>query len=122
MVSAIMCTDMSGHFRMVGEIKRKDDLSPFNSTKPVDRQEMLNMIIHTADLSGQALPQEIAIKWEDCITREFQMQVAKEERLGLPVAPFMQNLQDLCIRNENQEIGRAVQQECRDRSRMPSSA
>eukprot|EP00456_Euglypha_rotunda_P011293 TRINITY_DN1293_c0_g3_i1.p1 TRINITY_DN1293_c0_g3~~TRINITY_DN1293_c0_g3_i1.p1 ORF type:complete len:276 (+),score=28.43 TRINITY_DN1293_c0_g3_i1:24-830(+) len=33
-----------------------------------------------------------------------------------------EKMEDLSIDNRSQEIGRAVQQECRDRSRMPSSA
>eukprot|EP00456_Euglypha_rotunda_P082099 TRINITY_DN80579_c0_g1_i1.p1 TRINITY_DN80579_c0_g1~~TRINITY_DN80579_c0_g1_i1.p1 ORF type:complete len:116 (-),score=31.36 TRINITY_DN80579_c0_g1_i1:10-357(-) len=43
------------------------------------------------------------------------------ERLKL-LLPQIYNLYRQCESEEIKEIGRAVQQECRDRSRMPSSA
>ena len=52
------------------------------------------MIVHSADLSGQVFKTEIAIQWEEKISAEFNDQAIEEAQLGLPVAPFMQNLAD----------------------------
>lgn len=45
-----------------------------------------------ADLSGQCYPARIARKWGDRVIQEFTAQARREEELGLPVMPFMQNL------------------------------
>ena len=46
----------------------------------------------SADLSGQCYPARIARKWGDRVIQEFTAQARREEELGLPVMPFMQNL------------------------------
>lgn len=48
--------------------------------------EIVNMLIHTADLSAQVLPLPVARVWEDRISREFSAQAVQEAKLGIPGA------------------------------------
>jgi hypothetical protein len=50
-------------------------------------------ILHTGDLSGQAVPLRLALKWGDRVIEEFKEQARKETLRGLTVAPFMINLE-----------------------------
>jgi hypothetical protein len=47
-----------------------------------------------SDLSGQVFPTAVAKEWEERISKEFKIQSDKEHQLGIPTAPFMQNLGD----------------------------
>mmetsp|Transcript_56683 Transcript_56683/g.134639 ORF Transcript_56683/g.134639 Transcript_56683/m.134639 type:complete len:915 (+) Transcript_56683:201-2945(+) len=67
-----------------------------------DRRFIMGVLIHTADLSGQALGRDLAQKWGELVLDEFQVQVAKELAEGLPVAPFMNNLEDPVKRTKTQ--------------------
>lgn len=52
----------------------------------------MRTLVHAADLSGQAYPPAVARQWGERVVREFREQAAKERRHGLPVAPFMAEL------------------------------
>lgn len=65
----------------------------FNPNDEKDRQTVMNVLVHTADLSAQVYPWETARVWEDRINMEFMAQAAKEKQLGLPVLPHMDNLE-----------------------------
>ena len=67
-----------------------------------DRQTLLNMCIHCADLSAQTLPWVTACKWEERISQEFAAQADAERALGLSPAPFMCNLDDIKVRGKGQ--------------------
>jgi len=103
-IGAIMATDMINHF---SECRNLEGLScdsgaPFNIKVPADRQIVVNLLIHSSDLSAQCFPTSIAATWEERITREFESQAAKEKKLGIPVAEFMQNLTNPLLRRQNQ--------------------
>ena len=73
--------------------------SLFDVSKADDRQLVCATLIHAADLSGQVYKSvQLAQEWERRISLEFQAQAAKETELGLPVAPFMTNLDDIAHR------------------------
>lgn len=86
-IAGIMATDMTQHFDLCkrAEQMTRDELFQQPAL-------MLKLIIHAADLSGQALPLEIARQWGSRIIQEFRSQAEKEKSLGLSVAPFMENL------------------------------
>ena len=49
--------------------------------------------MHLGDMAGQALPDFTAAKqWGFWIVEEFRNQAAEEQKLGLPVSPFMAKL------------------------------
>jgi GAF domain-containing protein len=93
-IEAILATDMTVHFEACRKLGGRDPSNPFNAADARERQQVVNTLIHTADLSGQVWPLSVSAKWEAAITEEFKAQAAKEERDGLPVAPFMQGLKD----------------------------
>jgi hypothetical protein len=71
---------------------------PFDETKELDRQYFVDVVVHSADLSGQLFPTHISANWEDRISAEFAEQAKVEAELKLPVAPFMQNLESMKTR------------------------
>jgi hypothetical protein len=92
---AIMSTDMTAHFFHVQELEDRAKSSPhFDITKQSSRRKLIGHIVHTADLSGQVLKQEIALQWGECCVREFQNQCQKEKELNIPVTPFMSGLEN----------------------------
>lgn len=104
-VSAIMATDMINHFSECRNLDRCDienTAAPFNIKVPADRQVVVNLLIHSADLSAQCFPTAVAKVWEERITREFENQAAREKAQGIPVAEFMQNLTNPLLRRQNQ--------------------
>ena len=68
------------------------------SERDEDRQFVLDLLVHGADLSGQIYPLPVAKQWEARVTNEFKLQAQLEETLGLPVAPFMMNLDQGVVR------------------------
>jgi hypothetical protein len=99
-VAAILNTDMTVHFESCKSLDGREPESPFNSKSEADRQQVVNLLIHSADLSGQVFPTPVAKVWEENISREFEAQAKKEKTKGIPVAPFMQNLSDPILRNQ----------------------
>jgi dual 3',5'-cyclic-AMP and -GMP phosphodiesterase 11 len=89
----IMATDMAVHFYHVErlEISAKST-THFDFEDPNSRRILLGHIVHAADLSGQVLSTELALKWGERCVAEFIAQCAKEKELGLPVTPFMDGL------------------------------
>ena len=92
----IMATDMSVHFYHVEKLEISSKLPPphFEINDPNSRRILLGHIIHAADLSGQILKLDLAIKWGDKCIQEFINQCIKEKELGIPVTPFMDGLED----------------------------
>jgi len=101
-VGGIMATDMLRHFTECRALDEREAMNPFNIQIPNDRQTVINLLVHSADLSAQCFPTPIASVWEERITREFEHQAAKEKALGIPVAEFMQNLSNPVLRRQNQ--------------------
>ena len=80
MVGAILATDMRYHssyvarFRTVADAYKDDPNQgvPFHREKEQDRQLLLDMIVHCADLSGQVLKQPLARAWGERVLTEFR--------------------------------------------------
>jgi AcrR family transcriptional regulator len=69
------------------------ELSPaFDRDDEKDRLFLLESIVHTADLSGQAFPHPVAMKWGDGIIEEFQKEAREYGKKGLTPPPFIANL------------------------------
>ena len=65
---------------------------PFDRTSDVERNELVAVLVHSADLSGQAYPEAIASNWGVRILAEFRREAAISAEQGLPVIPFMGSL------------------------------
>ncbi|KAJ3013162.1 hypothetical protein HKX48_005906 [Thoreauomyces humboldtii] len=53
------------------------------------RQQMINVILHAADISNAARPPDICKRWADMVVEEFFFQGEKEKELNLPISPNM---------------------------------
>jgi hypothetical protein len=94
-VAAILATDMTHHFELVGKFSTMLDTkeSTDNWTEPQERQLLINTLLHTADISNLGRSPEIAKKWSGLVFEEFLLQGDKEKELGIPISPYM-NRQD----------------------------
>lgn len=90
---AIMATNMAEHFKHVErlEVLSKND-PPFDINSPSSRRELVGYIVHTADLSAQTLPLELACAWGERCISEFRRQAELEKQNGYPVTAFMASL------------------------------
>ena len=69
--------------------------------KEQHRQFILNLITHSADLSGQITPLHIAQQWEERIAREFMQQSMMELHYGLPLTAYLQDMHIERVRLKN---------------------
>ena len=101
-IQSILSTDMAVHFDLCKQFSQlESDLSNFNQTREADRQLLMNLVVHSSDLSGQVMDISVASVWEDKVTSEFIAQALAEEELKLPVSEFMRGLTDTNIRFKN---------------------
>lgn len=86
-ISAVLATDISQHFALLGQMK-STILSSFNSNKKEDVFLMLKLIIKCADISNPAKHIDIARLWAERVCEEFYSQGDKERALGLSISPL----------------------------------
>ena len=105
-VEGILATDMKKHQKVIGKIKNKSVVynikngknfnKMFNETdanKLFDaQQEVLNMLIHSADISNPAKPSKISQQWTDKVYEEFFRQGDIEKKLGIPISMMCDRL------------------------------
>jgi len=91
MVRAILATDMSGHFDMTKELKSM--AAPFEAgAEEKVRNRLAEVVVHSADVSGQVLEWDVAQLWSNRVISEFATQADLEQARGLDTAPFMLGL------------------------------
>lgn len=95
-----MSTDMANHNKVLAALKSKIETFDIKAGKNVERmvfsdnvektfenqQTVLNMIIHSSDISNPAKPTHIQKTWVDLIFIEFFKQGDLEKSQGLPVS------------------------------------
>ena len=105
-IEGILATDMKKHQKVIGKIKNKTVVynikngknfnKMFNETdanKLFDaQQEVLNMLIHSADISNPAKPSKISQQWTDRVYEEFFRQGDIEKKLGISVSMMCDRL------------------------------
>ena len=105
-IEGILATDMKKHQKVIGKIKNKSEVynikngknfnKMFNETdanKLFDaQQEVLNMLIHSADISNPAKPSKISQQWTDRVYEEFFRQGDLEKKLGISVSMMCDRL------------------------------
>lgn len=100
MISAIMATDMKQHMMIASRaqalVHKMTDSGEFPLTiqSEVDRETLIELVLHTCDLSGQTMCSSLAKAWTKGVLSEFIQQAEREAVEGIPVAPFMQGLDD----------------------------
>jgi hypothetical protein len=70
MINAILGTDMSKHFGEVGKFKSRIGSGEFEA-KTQDKDLLINMMFHLADISNSTKPWELCQKWTDLLFFEF---------------------------------------------------
>lgn len=105
-IPLILATDMSKHMNIVANMQaRFRELAEDSlGSRPNDKREAGELLIHCADLSNSTKTFDISIRWSRCLAQEFEAQVAEEEDLQLPVTTFMQDLQKPSVFLKN-EVG-----------------
>lgn len=102
-IEAVLATDMTKHFTTVNKIKglclSQKDLSSLNED---DSWQIMHYCLHIADISNQAKPTEIAVRWTDRCLEEFFLQGDNEKRLGLQVSPLCDRM---TTQRGNSQIG-----------------
>lgn len=88
-VTCVMATDMSVHFELVDETKKIVSEGDFSFTDLQDQMFLCKLLVHSADLSNPVRPFHITQAWARRISAEFNLQVAKEQELNMPVLNFM---------------------------------
>lgn len=102
-VESILATDMSNHTKVYSTLKYRIDSiyldkdfsqnklkaiirAEDNYSKFDKQQDLVNFVVHTADISNPAKNFEVYSKWTDLVTTEFFNQGDLEKKEGLPVS------------------------------------
>ena len=106
MIDGVLATDMANHQKVLSSAKTlaetynikkgKNFQNVFNESendksivKLFDKQQnMLNMIIHTADISNPGKPDKVSNEWTKRVYGEFFVQGDMEKKLNIPISNF----------------------------------
>jgi len=87
-VSVVLGTDMSVHFKNVDRLSAAISAGNFDLTNRDDKTFVLEMVLHSADVANPCRPEPIYRMWTDKVMEEFYDQGDKEKDAGLPVSKF----------------------------------
>ncbi|XP_064105176.1 uncharacterized protein LOC135214754 isoform X4 [Macrobrachium nipponense] len=91
-IEAILATDLKRHFEILAEFNAKanePDAPGLDWNSETDRLLALQMCIKLADINGPCKALDIHTQWTARIAEEFYEQGDEEEKLGLPISPYM---------------------------------
>ncbi|GAM27773.1 hypothetical protein SAMD00019534_109490 [Acytostelium subglobosum LB1] len=103
-INSIIATDMSLHFPLVTKLKQKVTEQKMNQFKYInstsqDRQFLMELILHAADISNIAKPWDISKLWCERIGHESFLQGKKEVELGIPTTDWMDESKTTVAKN-----------------------
>jgi hypothetical protein len=84
-VSCILGTDISSHFRLLDQFKPSIKNLQSHSPSPSEKHVLLTTIVHTADISNPCKSPSLARRWTEMIYEEVLQQTNLEESSGLPI-------------------------------------
>jgi cAMP-specific phosphodiesterase 4 len=93
-IDMVLATDMSKHMQLLADLKTMVESKKVTGNNIImlesydDRIQVLQNMIHCADLSNPTKPLDIYIKWTDRIMEEFWRQGDKERDLRLEISPM----------------------------------
>ena len=96
-VSCVMATDMSVHFQLVEETKKVVAGGDYSFSEVQDQLFLCRLLVHSADLSNPVRPFHMTQAWARRISAEFNLQVAMEQDLNMPVLNFMMTPDDKAL-------------------------
>nr|XP_028577469.1 calcium/calmodulin-dependent 3',5'-cyclic nucleotide phosphodiesterase 1A-like [Podarcis muralis] len=85
-IEMVLATDMSNHFQQMKYLKHV--LKCLQHVKRTDRDKLMSMIVHAADISHPSKPWKLHQQWANALMDEFFKQGDKEAELGLPISPL----------------------------------
>ena len=105
-VEGVLATDMKKHQKVIGKIKNRAEVYSIKNGKNFNKmfnetdanklfdaqQEVLNMLIHSADISNPAKPSKISQQWTDKVYEEFFRQGDLEKKLEIPISMMCDRL------------------------------
>jgi len=80
---------MSKHFPDLGLIKSRMSSDEFDPESEKDREKLLSLMFHLADISNPTKTWQLAKKWTDLLYFEFFAQGDLEKQNNFPVSQFM---------------------------------
>jgi len=86
MLSSVLATDMSHHFKELGSFKSSLMQKDFNPTEGEDKEKAMCLLFHFADISNPAKNWNLCVKWTDLLFIEFFGQGDLEKQHNLPVS------------------------------------
>jgi hypothetical protein len=89
----ILATNMADHGSLVKRLEKCSTKSaPFDISDERSRRDLMRFVAHSADISSQVLPFNVAKLWSDRVCAEFMHQSSEEKIHNYPVTQFMTNL------------------------------
>eukprot|EP01059_Diplonema_ambulator_P006062 TRINITY_DN15837_c0_g1_i1.p1 TRINITY_DN15837_c0_g1~~TRINITY_DN15837_c0_g1_i1.p1 ORF type:complete len:672 (+),score=125.64 TRINITY_DN15837_c0_g1_i1:49-2064(+) len=95
-VEMLLSTDMGNHAKIFSQFRRRLAENPEWHSRREDVRLAMVMAIKMADISNCSRPQDLYLRWADCIASEFYNQGDAELRLALTVSPFMDRRKHNC--------------------------
>jgi len=87
-ISMVLSTDMAHHFVELSAFKNKLNTKGFPTSKSEDKQILLNIMLHSSDISNPTRLLHIYLKWVPRVMEEFFRQGDLEKTNGMQVSMF----------------------------------
>ena len=71
MIQTVLATDMSKHFQDLGLLKSRMSSDEFDPETDKDKDMLLNLMFHLADISNPTKEWRLCRKWTDLLYAEF---------------------------------------------------
>lgn len=97
-IDMVLATDMSKHMSLLADLKTMVETKKVAGSGVLlldnytERIQVLQNMLHCADLSNPTKPLDIYKKWVDVLLEEFYQQGDKEKELGLDISPMCDRL------------------------------
>ena len=92
MIACILATDMDAHALLQDELSRRGATTSnmaFDLSNATDKVTLFKCLLHAADISNPTRNFSTSSRLSLLAIQEFNQQALDEEKLGIPVTPFM---------------------------------